>query len=101
MPNISEEDEDEENDLVRDDLENRIKKLQSEVEEQMQRRMQASEGMKFVMSYFYFSQYFLKFVHPSLIFNILVFFPFKHWRCAHQKTNLKALMNVWNLKGYC
>ena len=58
MPNISEEDEDEENDLERDDLENRIKKLQSEVEEQMQRRMQASKGMKFVMSYFYFSQYF-------------------------------------------
>ena len=57
MPNISEEDEDEENDLERDDLENRIKKLQSEVEEQMQRRMQASKGMKFVMSYFYFSQY--------------------------------------------
>ena len=52
MPNISEEDEDEENDLERDDLENRIKKLQTEVEEQMQRRMQASKGRKFVMSYF-------------------------------------------------
>ena len=48
IPSISEEDEDEgaENEKAKDDLEQRIKKLQKEVEEQMQRRMQASKGRK-------------------------------------------------------
>ena len=49
IPSISEEDEDDEgaeNEKAKDDLEQRIKKLQKEVEEQMQRRMQASKGRK-------------------------------------------------------
>ena len=50
IPSISEEDEDDENGAEKDDLEGRIKKLQTEVEEQMQRRMQSSKALEICAS---------------------------------------------------
>ena len=51
IPSINEEEEeDDESEQEKDDLEDRIKKLQTEVEEQMQRRMQASKALEICAS---------------------------------------------------
>ena len=50
IPSINEEEEDNDSGSEKDDLEDRIKKLQTEVEEQMQRRMQASKALQICAS---------------------------------------------------
>ena len=50
IPSINEEEEDDDSSPEKDNLEHRIQKLQSEVEEQMQRRMQASKALEICAS---------------------------------------------------
>ena len=50
IPSISEEDEDEQNGVEKDDLEEKINKLQKEIDEQMQRRMQTSKALEICAS---------------------------------------------------